>query len=276
MVDTRTYSIAELTKLSGFDRRTIVFYLQQGLLPRPGRRGPNTRYPDECLARLRLVRGLKDLQDQGRCGTITLADMRELIAALEPYAIRGLLERNLPPEEIEALRRQLPVRTTTTLAPDVAAPVASTPAPAPGAPPPVPPLRPTVGDGRSYGLADAGIRRRAAAETPPQPAPVREAVPPPALADHEASAAPRVPAGDAAASGADTSPEILNNLGELLRELEVRPALTGRRLPPGASEQWTEIPITSRVYLSVRGLSENDAPLADAAARALKKLLRAR
>jgi hypothetical protein len=67
-----------------------------------------------------------------------------------------------------------------------------------------------------------------------------------------------------------------DNLGELLRQLEVRPSLTGRRLPPGASEQWTEIPITSRVFLSVRGLSENDAPLADAAARALKKVLRTR
>ena len=45
-------------------------------------------------------------------------------------------------------------------------------------------------------------------------------------------------------------------LGELLRELEVRPTLNARRSPPGAPEQWTEIPITSRVYLSVRGLAE--------------------
>jgi hypothetical protein len=52
--------------------------------------------------------------------------------------------------------------------------------------------------------------------------------------------------------------------------------MTGKRLPPGASEQWTEIPITSRVYLSVRGLSADDAPLADAVGRAMKKLLRVR
>jgi hypothetical protein len=49
-----------------------------------------------------------------------------------------------------------------------------------------------------------------------------------------------------------------------------------RRLAPGAAEQWTEIPITGRVYLSVRGLAEADAPLAEAVARGLKKLLRAR
>ncbi len=65
-------------------------------------------------------------------------------------------------------------------------------------------------------------------------------------------------------------------LGRLLRELELRPAMSGRRLAPGASEQWTEIPITSRVFLSVRGLSQDDAPLADAVAREMKKVLRGR
>ena len=66
------------------------------------------------------------------------------------------------------------------------------------------------------------------------------------------------------------------DLGQLLRELEVRPTLNARRSPPGAPEQWTEIPITSRVYLSVRGLSEDDAPLAEAVGRLLKRALRGR
>ena len=65
-------------------------------------------------------------------------------------------------------------------------------------------------------------------------------------------------------------------MGHLLRELEVRPTLNTRRSPPGSPEQWTEIPITSRVYLSVRGLSEDDAPLAEAVARVLKRALRSR
>jgi len=66
------------------------------------------------------------------------------------------------------------------------------------------------------------------------------------------------------------------DLGELLRELEVRPTLNARRSAPGSPEQWTEIPITSRVYLSVRGLAAEDAPLAEAVARVLKRALRAR
>jgi hypothetical protein len=69
--------------------------------------------------------------------------------------------------------------------------------------------------------------------------------------------------------------ESVEDLGELLRQLELR-AGNGRSRPPGAAEQWTEIPVTSRVYLSVRGLGEADAPVADAVARALKRALRSR
>lgn len=64
------------------------------------------------------------------------------------------------------------------------------------------------------------------------------------------------------------------NLGALLRELELRPAMNPRRQPPGAPEQWTEVPIASRVWLSVRGLAAEDMPLLEAAARLLKKTLR--
>ena len=75
---------------------------------------------------------------------------------------------------------------------------------------------------------------------------------------------------------ADVSRDEHADLGQLLRELELRPTLNPRRSPPGAPEQWTEIPITSRVYLSVRGLPEEDAGLAEALARLLKRALRSR
>jgi hypothetical protein len=127
------------------------------------------------------------------------------------------------------------------------------------------------GERRSYGLADAGIRQRLAGAGAP-------AVPPPPRATAEGSPPP-VPPPEKGLPPSPTLPEVpaavTGTLGDLLRELEVRPGLAGRRLAPGASEHWTEIPITSRVFLSVRGLSADDAPLADAAARELKKLLRA-
>ena len=93
MLEARTYSIADLEKLTGFDRRTIVYYIQQGLLPRAGRRGPNTRYPEECLLRLRFIRALKDHQDQGQCGTVTLRDIHGMITALDAPTLMGMLER---------------------------------------------------------------------------------------------------------------------------------------------------------------------------------------
>ncbi len=248
MLEGRTYSITELTTLTRFDRRTIVYYIQQGLLPKAGRRGPNTRHSHLCLQRLLFIKGLKDLQDQGRCDTITLRDMGRMLDALSPEELRNLLDRGLPVADVAQLLKP---------------PAVTVPAPT-AAPDPAEPVAPrTVGDGRSYGLADAGIRQR-------QAAPQRAAPAPPAAPAQSDDTQPRLPA--LAVPGADT-PE---DLGELLRELEVRPGLSGRRLPPGASEHWTEIPITSRVFLSVRGLAADDAPLADATARALKKLLRTR
>jgi hypothetical protein len=81
--------------------------------------------------------------------------------------------------------------------------------------------------------------------------------------------------GQASATGEAAAP-VDGDLGHLLRELEVRPILNARRSPPGAPEQWTEIPITGRVYLSVRGLSPEDAPIAEAVVRVLKRALRSR
>ena len=265
MLAVRTYAIAELEKLTQFDRRTIVYYIQQGLLPRAGRRGPNTRYPHECLLRLRFIRALKDLQDQGQCGTITLRDMHRVLTALDAVTLQGLVERGPPAAEVERLLE----------GPAPAAlPAAEVSLPAATATPAATPPRP-AGDRRSYGLADAGIRQRFAG--PPGAAALRppaEATPPADTIAHE-DTHPRLPA-LAPVPTAEPVADSRSDLGELLRELEVRPSLAGRRMAPGASEHWTEIPITSRVFLSVRGLSAEDAPLADAAARALKKLLRTR
>ncbi|MBM4196385.1 MAG: MerR family transcriptional regulator [Gammaproteobacteria bacterium] len=260
MLEARTYAITELVQLTGFDRRTIVYYLQEGLLPRAGRRGPHTRYPEECLIRLRFIRGMKEHQDQGRSETITLADMRRLLGRIELPQLRAMLERNLPLEEIR---------------PMLAPPAEPRPAPqvdplAPATAQPAAVQKPTVGDGRSYGLADAGIRNRDI--RPPRP-PHPVGAPP---QDDAAAPRPGAMRPGEQSPGTESAADIERAIGELLRDLEMRPSLTQRRTAPGAAEQWTEVPITGRIYLSVRGLAENDAPLADAVGRAMKKLLRAR
>lgn len=293
MLATRTYSITEMQAISGFDRRTIVYYLQQGLVPRAGRRGPNTRYSQDALLRLRFIRGFKDMQDQGRCGTVTLREIGALLGMLEPAQVGVLVERGMPMEDLAPLLERLaqsdagpaaavapaapvPVAppAATVIAPATASDATPTTEPATPTPRPTPGLLGPSGPRRSYGLADAGIRQRAATPTPAAQPPA-ESGSPGAAATTDAAPTPAMAAPSAGAPPANPA-EILAELGRLLRELELRPAMSGRRLAPGASEQWTEIPITSRVFLSVRGLSQEDAPLADAVARELKKVLRGR
>jgi hypothetical protein len=300
-------SVNELVAQSGFDRRTIVYYIQQGILPRVGRRGPGTRYPTECLTRLLFVRGVKDHQAAGRLPGVTLADLAYALSVLKPEKVRELVERGAPLADLEALFPARPAAPVAYGRPMVTpggwrSPAAATLAPAPqppAAPPPVaavpasPPAaapeptapRPSLlerppADKRSYGLADAGIRQRLGVTRPPD-APA--AAPPAAAGDVTADAPHHDAPHHDAPHHDDTQPRLpaltlptgepAYDLGELLRQLELR-ANAGRNRPPGAAEQWTEIPVTSRVYLSVRGLGEADAPVADAVARALKRALR--
>ena len=84
MRELASYSLGELEERTGFSRRIIAFYVQQGLLPKVGRRGPRTRYPESFLHRLQLIAGIRDLQDRGQLPSATLAEIRELLDGLEP------------------------------------------------------------------------------------------------------------------------------------------------------------------------------------------------
>jgi len=279
MPSARSYSLSELVEATGFDRRTIVYYIQSGLLPKVGRRGPHTRYPDECLTRLLFIKGVRSLQAEGQLLTATLAEMRRALAARDTAGIQNLLDRGLPADELAALFAEEPP-SAPRLPPSGPAEITG-PANLPAASAvtgPTPVTGPS-GERRSYGLADAGIRKRFGTDQP--------AVAPAPEIHHEETH-PGLPvlnlgvlAPTSVGSPAAAPPGADNNLadtelGELLRELEVRPTLNARRSPPGSPEQWTEIPITSRVYLSVRGLAAEDTPLAEAVARLLKRALRAR
>ena len=65
MIDEHTYTIDEIEEQTGFDRRTITYYVQQGLLPKVGRRGPRTRYSQLFFDRLQFIRMIRNRQDQG-------------------------------------------------------------------------------------------------------------------------------------------------------------------------------------------------------------------
>jgi len=67
----KTYTIEELSELSGYSRRTIRYYVQQGLLDPPAGRGRGGFYYDSHLQKLQEIRAR---QEQG----IRLSAIQEL------------------------------------------------------------------------------------------------------------------------------------------------------------------------------------------------------
>ncbi len=70
-MDEKSYTIDQLSELSGYSRRTIRYYVQQGLLEPPAGRGRGGFYYDSHLQRLREIRAR---QEQG----IKLSAIQEL------------------------------------------------------------------------------------------------------------------------------------------------------------------------------------------------------
>ena len=99
----RGYTLSWIANATGFDRRTIAYYVQEGLLPKVGRRGRSTRYPREFLDRLLFIRRVRDLQDAGRLRAVTLGEIRDVLEGLAPEAIRALAEAGVDEERLRVL-----------------------------------------------------------------------------------------------------------------------------------------------------------------------------
>ncbi len=56
----KTYTIDELVKLTGYSRRTIRYYVAEGLMDPPAGRGRGGYYYDSHLQRLRQIRSLRN------------------------------------------------------------------------------------------------------------------------------------------------------------------------------------------------------------------------
>lgn len=74
MADEAPYGIEELARLGGVTRRTIRYYVQEGLLPTPLGLGRGRHYGPEHLAQLRAV---KTLQERG----LTLDEVKRELQA---------------------------------------------------------------------------------------------------------------------------------------------------------------------------------------------------
>jgi DNA-binding transcriptional MerR regulator len=84
--DPETFDLAELCDAADVTPRTVRYYVQQGLLPSPGTRGPGTRYDRGHLDRVLLI---KRLQREH----LPLAEIRRRLASLDDAAVAALLHQ---------------------------------------------------------------------------------------------------------------------------------------------------------------------------------------
>ena len=89
MPDSEDLDLAELARAADVTPRTVRYYVQQGLLPSPGTRGPGTKYDRALLERLQLI---KLLQREHW----PLSKIREHLDALDEDGVRR--ELGQPPE----------------------------------------------------------------------------------------------------------------------------------------------------------------------------------
>src|SRR5512135_3084938 len=97
----KTYDIQELVTQSGVPRRTVYFYVQQGILPPPEGAGLAAHYGEDHLLRLQLI---PLLRQQG----LRLDEIRARFTKMNVEEMRGLLNSSRPsPASIPAAPRSI-------------------------------------------------------------------------------------------------------------------------------------------------------------------------
>ena len=270
-----SYTTSELERDTGFGRRTIAYYVQEGLLPRVGRRGPRTRYPELVRDRLLFIRRVREAEGESEIRPVPLRELRELFEALPPGLVASVAAGDTPMtadivslasveqrsmvDRVAALRQRL---------------LAQGPAPMPAPP----------------STDDRTPDARTMEEREPQGDMDELAVAMPREIEDPGAmylAAPRPPASlfedDVATDSAERStgdPDeeadtIANQLSWVLSELRSQ-ARRRRELAPDAIDTWSQVEVSSDIRLSIRGMADEDAFLLRVAGRLLRQVLESR
>jgi len=94
------YLINEIAEETGVSTRTIRFYQQEGLLPKPDYQGKRALYHKDHLMRLKLIQVLKDK-------FLPLKEIREHLNSLNSNQVQALLERQTIEETQKARMQKL-------------------------------------------------------------------------------------------------------------------------------------------------------------------------
>ncbi|MDE2663703.1 MAG: hypothetical protein OXI39_11960 [Gemmatimonadota bacterium] len=237
----RSYTARELEEETGFSRRTIAYYVQVGLLPRVGRRGPKTRYPKLVRDRLLFIRRVREAEGAGRVPATPLREIGAVFEGSSPELIAGVADGRIAvtADLLSAGSAETDSRLRTE---DVAerheAPVAFA---APRARHAALEDRLMVREEEAYWAHEG---RAASLKADMAEAPY---------------AAPR--------ARRDVDDSELAGLLTALRDV------TSREIAPGNVETWSRIEIAPGVALSVRDIADEHAALLDAVARQLRHLL---
>jgi DNA-binding transcriptional MerR regulator len=304
LLEERTYTMEEIEHETGLDRRTIAYYVQEGLLPKVGRRGPRTRYPRQFVDRLLFIQKIRGLQDQGQLGNYTLDDIREIFETVPEHLIADIVSgkeplavapygRTLrgqpgplgsPRERIERLRRlterQHSADGETTPAREPRPRPAGTPErlvlSAPGAGDVLPP-RPRHVESRYEVPSSSGPAPRAVAQEPPDRATESDD----ALFFDLDSVRAELPLRRVTAEADDPTParpvvpqaplpEPPHPLVRLLARLD----RAAGQAPRGTiAESWSRAEVTPDIVLTVRGLDQDSAQLLERIARLLRGII---
>ncbi len=246
-----SYTTSELERETGFGRRTIAYYVQEGLLPRVGRRGPRTRYPELVRDRLLFIRHVRDAEAESEIRPVSLSRLRELFEALPRGLVASVAAGETPitPDIVSLASVE-----QRSMVDRVAALRARLLDAHPG-----PPAKPSFP--RTH--ASEGLELRADAPPDFDEDWVRE---PRAMDDFgPREEAPREPDEDT-----DT---LAHQLSWVLNELRSH---ARRERAADAVDTWSQVEVTSDIRLSVRGMADEDAFLLRVAGRLLRQVLESR
>lgn len=259
----RSYTSDELEQATGFDRRTIAYYVQEGLLPKVGRRGPRTRYPKLVRDRLLFIRRVREAEESGEVSPVSLSVMRELFQRVPPELIASVADGQTPVTEnivskVSVEERPL-VRRRAAIRERLAAMEDQRPAPDPSGAGTRPseatrPSSPMQSEAVEMSMDFSSLGTPSASEPAGSYEEERlEMLSPPR--------AMRVDPG-----GAESE------LGESLAALQ-EIAGSRRKQASSSMDTWTRIEITPEIALSVRGATGEDAGLLEKVAARLRQLI---
>ena len=234
-----SYTAKELEQETGFDRRTIAYYVQEGLLPRVGRRGPRTRYPGLVRDRLLFIRRVREAEEMGEVPAVSLSDMRLVFERVSPALVARVADGEI------AVTPELVERASTGFR--------------------LPEMRRAM-------MARRVMARERIVEEPLGRPPIASPLPEDwDLAEAPASVAEMDPGmvRDMDPGEADEWDDAETDLRDALVELQERARERGMR-SPRSMDTWTRIEVTPEIALSVRGITDGDRGVVERVRRAMR------